>query len=143
RTQQLTNRCGWTMARLGELCSINPRPNFLPSLLEEDPMVSFVPMSAVATEAGRIDLSATRRLSEVRKGYTNFIDGDLLFAKITPCMENGKVAIARGLTAGIGFGSTEFHVLRPEATVDARFLFYFLLRHSLRSEAKSQMTGTA
>jgi type I restriction enzyme S subunit len=100
-------------------------------------------MSAVGAETGVIDLSDSRPLARVQKGYTYFGDGDVLFAKITPCMENGKVAIARHLRNGIGFGSTEFHVLRPERGVDERYLFYFLTRREFRRAAKRNMTGTA
>jgi type I restriction enzyme, S subunit len=69
--------------------------------------ISFLPMPAVEEETGRYFLSETRKLGEVRKGYTGFIEGDMIFAKITPCMENGKVTLLEKLVNGIGFGSTE------------------------------------
>jgi type I restriction enzyme S subunit len=85
-------------------------------------------MAAVAEESGVIDLSYVRTFSAVSKGYTRFCDGDVLFAKITPCMENGKIAVARGLTNGVGCGTTEFHVLRPFDGVDADYVRYYLLQ---------------
>jgi type I restriction enzyme S subunit len=79
----------------------------------------------------------------VRKGYTHFKNADVLFAKITPCMENGKAAIASGLSSGLGFGSTEFHVLRAKEEVLPEWLFYFVRQPTFRREAKRNFTGTA
>jgi len=90
-----------------------------------------------------MDASAHRPLSEVNRGYTSFKEGDVLFAKITPCMENGKSAVARGLKAGVGYGSTEFHVLRPATDIDARLLYYFVAQQPFRQTARAQMTGSA
>ena len=92
---------------------------------------------------GHIDLTQKRQYGEVRKGYTRFIEGDVLFAKITPCMENGKIAVARGLANGCGCGSTEFHVLRPLNGLCREFLFFFLLLDEFRREAQRNMAGTA
>ena len=66
-------------------------------------------MRCVEEMTGKIDLSIVKKYAGVRRGYTNFQDGDVLFAKITPCMENGKVAIVNGLVNGVGFGSTSSH----------------------------------
>ncbi len=109
--------------------------------LSDDLNVSFVPMAAVEALTGGIDVSTTRKYAEVKKGYTHFRDGDILFAKVTPCMENGKMAIAQKLANGIGFGSTEFHVLRPRADVDARYIYYFVSSETFRKEAAAHMTG--
>ena len=100
-------------------------------------------MSSVEEETGRYSLSETRKLGEVRKGYTGFIEGDVIFAKITPCMENGKVAYLEKLVNGIGFGSTEFHVSRPTSSVSGKYLFYNLVQQIFRKEAKRSMTGSA
>lgn len=100
-------------------------------------------MKCVKELTGRIDLSNTRKLSTVKKGYTPFIESDVLFAKITPCMENGKVAIAHNLKNGIGFGSTEFHVIRPQESLLRKLLFFFLIREDLRKDAQRNMTGSA
>lgn len=128
--------------QLGEICEINPR---LPRDhgLGDDSEVSFVPMAAVNEVSGTIEAATTRRYAEVKKGYTAFSDGDVLFAKITPCMENGKAALASGLAGGRGFGSTEFHVLRARASVLPEWIYYFVRRESFRREAKRNFTGTA
>jgi len=99
-------------------------------------------MSAVDEVSGTISAAQTRPFKEVRKGYTWFTDGDVLFAKITPCMENGKAALAAGLQGGVGFGSTEFHVLRPRDGVLPEWVRYFVRRESFRKEAQRSFTGT-
>ena len=125
--------------RLGDVVVLNPR---LPKgALEESTRVSFVPMAAVGADDGRIDSSASRCYSEVRKGYTYFANGDVLFAKVTPCMENGKIAVAFGLLGGCGFGSTEFHVLRPRDAVDPQYVHCLVSSESFRKEAARHMTG--
>src|SRR5205823_5142697 len=78
----------------------------------------------------------------VRSGYTAFRDGDVIMAKITPCMENGKAAIVRNTTNSLGFGSTEFHVLRPNGVALAEYLFYFIRQESFRAAAEAEMTGS-
>ena len=132
---------GWTKALLTEVAEINPPNPEVPP--DDDTPVSFVPMAAVQVMAGGIDTSETRPWREVRKGYKRFQDGDVLFAKITPCMENGKLAVATGLHNGVGAGSTEFHVLRPSAAIRSDLLAYYLLRDDFRASARSKMKGTA
>lgn len=112
--------------------------------LEADTPVSFVPMDAVAESAeGTVHLQ-TRLFAEVQQGYTIFAEGDLLWAKITPCMENGKSCIANGLENGVGFGSTEFHVLRPASNrVDTEYLHAFLSLVPLRRAARFAFSGSA
>jgi len=100
-------------------------------------------MASVEELTGRMDTSDVRLWRDVKKGYTRFQEGDLLFAKITPCMENGKAAIACGLASGAGAGSTEFHVLRPGPALQPKFLLQYVLREEFRKAARSQMTGTA
>ena len=131
----------WATTTLGETCKVNPRS--FTETVENDCEVSFVPMAAVEVGTGRLDASRTRLYRDVRKGYTRFSEGDVLFAKITPSMENGKVAIANGLINASGCGSTEFHVLRPEKGVLNNFLLFFLLQASFRAEAQRNMAGTA
>lgn len=133
---------GWEWSTLGESCVVNTRDPALKSLTT-DTTVSFVPMAAVDAEQGKIANPVNRPFSEVRKGFTPFSDGDVIFAKITPSMENGKAAIARGLTNGYGFGSTEFHVMRPKESVIAEWIFHFIRQQSFRDEAKASFTGTA
>ena len=132
---------GWASITVGDSCVVNPRTFLEP--IESDCPISFIPMAAVEARTGQIDLSQVRLYGEVSKGYTRFSDGDVLFAKITPCMENGKVAIARGLTNGCGCGSTEFHVLRPHEGLSRDFLNYFLHQDEFRKDAQRNMAGTA
>lgn len=133
---------GWIKATLGEVCEVNPRPSFDESV-SDSTEVSFVPMSAVEEENGRLDASQVRTLAAVRKGYTPFKENDVIFAKITPCMENGKIALATGLKNGLAFGSTEFFVFRSREGVLPHFILYFLLQPKFREEAERQMTGAS
>ncbi len=137
--KKLERSSPWPRVPLTEAIDLNPKPDR--SSLADDLEVSFVPMAAVEAGTGAIDTSTVRRYGEVKKGYTYFRDGDVLFAKITPCMENGKMAVARQLRNGIGFGSTEFHVLRPRDGVDAHYVYYFVSSARFRAEAAHQMTG--
>jgi len=124
---------------LTDAVELNPRPDR--AALSDDLEVSFVPMAAVEAGSGRMDATAVRRFGEVKKGYTVFREGDVLFAKITPCMENGKMAVARGLHNGVGCGSTEFHVLRARPGVDPHYVYHFVSSARFRAEAAHQMTG--
>lgn len=127
------------MARLGDVCIINPKGKSL----DNDCDVSFVPMQSVS-EDGTVDVTTIRKYGEVKKGFTNFQDGDILFAKITPCMENGKGCIANGLKNGMGFGSTEFHVLRPKSElVTSEWIYYLTSWPEFRKECEKNMTGSA
>ena len=127
------------MAKLGEVCLINPKS----CTLRDDTEVSFIPMTKVG-EHGEFDASEIKNYSEVKKGFTNFQNGDILFAKITPCMENGKGAIAHNMKNGIGFGSTEFHVLRPDTDkITSGWLYYLTTWKTFRKEAERNMTGSA
>lgn len=134
---------GWARARVPDVAAINPsQPDVTPP---DDRPVSFVPMAAVEEMSGRLTgLRISRHpWAEVKKGHSRFQENDVLFAKITPCMENGKIAVASGLVNGIGAGSTEFHVLRPREAIHPQFLRYYLLQNALRNTAKSRMSGTA
>jgi type I restriction enzyme S subunit len=129
----------WDTAPIGKVAEINPGLN--KSEIDDRLAVAFVPMPAVEAESGRIDVSATCLFGEVKKGYTAFCEGDVLFAKITPCMENGKMAIVPALRNGLGFGSTEFHVLRPREGISAQYLYYFVSAQQFRRDAEHNMTG--
>ena len=100
-------------------------------------------MAAVDERSGAITVREERPFAEVSKGFTAFEDGDVLFAKITPCMENGKAALARDLTNGTGRGSTEFHVLRPGSEVCGEYVYHFVRQPSFREAARRSFTGTA
>lgn len=130
---------GWDAQPLDQLVTFNPKHN--PDL-DRTNEVSFIPMPAVDDKTGTIiDIQNKKPLAEVWKGYTHFQDDDVIFAKITPCMENGKIAIARGLTNSLACGSTEFHVLRSEGAVDPSYLWRFLRQSSFRRDAEQSMTG--
>ena len=132
---------GWEWKKLKDIAEINPK--FDKTAVNGDIDVSFIPMSNVEESTGKIDLSQTRPLKEVIKGYTPLQDGDLLFAKITPCMENGKIAVAAGLENGLGFASTEFHVIRFGSKVIPDLYRYYLLQMKIRKQAEKNMTGSA
>lgn len=130
---------GWGLTTLGECCELNPKR---PRDIDDELMVSFVPMPAVS-EDGKIDCSEIKPYKEVRKGFTYFAENDVLFAKITPCMENGKGAVAKELEGGIGSGSTEFHVLRPIVGKSNPYWLYILtMFEAFRVGARKVMTGT-
>ncbi|QDV21270.1 Type-1 restriction enzyme EcoKI specificity protein [Gimesia panareensis] len=128
----------WHLLRISDVCQLNPR---LKTLHEGD--VTFVPMAAIDEQMGEIVEPEVRDYSEVRKGFTPFVENDVLFAKITPCMQNGKAAIARNLVNGLGFGSTEFHILRTSPVVLPEWLFSFVRRPEFRRAAEAAFTGTA
>lgn len=111
-------------------------------LLQTATQVSFLPMEAIG-ERGELDLSTVRAKTAVETGYTLFFDGDVLIAKITPCFENGKGAVAKGLLDGIGFGTTELYVLTPKPSIDAQFLYYVTVSHEFRQSGEAHMTGAA
>ncbi|NOY00429.1 MAG: hypothetical protein GXP30_11950 [Verrucomicrobia bacterium] len=130
---------GWETRQIREVAQINPRID--KKMIPDDLEVSFVPMPAVEVETGEIDVSQTKLAKSVKKGYTAFLEGDVLFAKITPCMENGKMAIVPALVNDFGFGSTEFHVLRPNEDIEAKYLYYYVSSRSFRGEAERYMSG--
>jgi type I restriction enzyme S subunit len=132
---------GWVDAALPNAFVLNPpKPKAVD--YPDDATVTFVPMSAVDAESGAIRNPVTRKFADVRKGFTAFRDDDVILAKITPCMENGKAAVARNLLNGIGFGSTEFHVFRSTGAVLPDYLFHFLRQETFRKSAEAEMTGS-
>lgn len=129
----------WPIVRLGDYCIINPPK---PKGISDEMKVSFIPMQDVSDD-GICNKFISRPYSEVKKGFKYCADGDVLFAKITPCMENGKGAELQGLTNTIGMGSTEFHVLRPIAGKSiSTWLYYFTKLDIIRKDAAKNMTGT-
>ena len=111
--------------------------------IDDNTIVSFVEMASVS-ENGIITNTVDKPLKVLRKGsYTYFRDNDIIIAKITPCMENGKCALAKGLSNGIGMGSSEFHVIRTNETMNNKFLFSILNRAVVRKEAEKNMTGSS
>jgi type I restriction enzyme S subunit len=132
---------GWVWTTLSNVATINPRLDI--SALTDSTLVTFIPMAAVEAGTGQLNTSTQRQLDEVKRGFTFFREGDVLFAKITPCMENGKSAVARSLSSGIGFGSTEFHVLRSSLGINPQLLYYYVSQESFRQTARTHMTGSA
>lgn len=142
-TQTETNKSalpeGWKWVRLGEVCTINPTKTKFSRSLEAD--TSFIPMAAVDEYTGTVAKPEIVPYKKVMKGYTYFEENDVLFAKITPCMQNGKHVIARNLIDRIGFGTTEFHVLKCNDGVIPEWLWYFIRRPSFLDEAIGYFTG--
>jgi type I restriction enzyme M protein len=131
----------WPMVELGEACIINPRKSEIVDL-EGSTVVSFVPMADVGEHEMFFESKETKILAEVTTSYTYFKDGDVLLAKVTPCFENGKAGIARGLRNGIGFGSSEFYVIRPTKALLSEWVFMCAATPAFRAWATPQMTGT-
>ena len=122
-----------------DIASINPPLSRTPKPSE---LITFVPMSGVR-EGGGITESSDLPFSAVSSGFTRFQNGDVLFAKITPCMENGKGALAKSLTGGVGCGSTEFHVLRATQASIPAFLYQLMQWKLTRQTAEIFMSGSA
>lgn len=142
-TLPISPKDGWKRISLKneQYIELNPSKKEI-SKLDENMLVSFIEMASVS-DKGYIQSKIDRSLNEVRKGYTYFIENDILIAKITPCMENGKCAIAKNLTNNIGFGSTEFHIFRAKTGLDSSFLFYNLNQQNIREKAALAMTGAS
>ena len=132
---------GWRWPQLKEIAGINPRRPRGLKRIEEAP-TTFVPMPSVDGTSGNISDPLERPFGEVRKGYTYFEENDVLFAKITPCMQNGKHVIARNLIDGIGFGTTEFHVIRPGNEVIPEWIHLYIRQPSILNEAATHFTGS-
>ena len=132
---------GWETKPIGDVCTIKPPKAEARAKLAEGNEVSFAPMEDLGIGEKYLKPHRTRQLAEVSGSYTYFADGDVLLAKITPCFENGKLGVARGLTNGVGFGSSEYIVLRPAATLDAEFLYYYLSRPMFLEEGARIMSG--
>lgn len=129
------------MIRLKFLSEVNPS---LPHdrIPRPEDSVSFLPMDHIG-ENGELDLTDTRPAKEISRGYTAFLEKDVVVAKITPCFENGKGAICQGLRGGVGFGTTELIVLRPKEPIDPRFLYWLTRSHEFRKGGEAEMTGSA
>ena len=132
---------GWIPIAIKDVTEMNPKiPNR--EDIDYEMEVQFLPMKLVEAVINKIHLSEIRKYNEVLKGsYTPFIDGDIIFAKVTPCMENGKIAIVDKLKNGIGFGSSEFHVVRAGPRLINKYIFYYLVQDRFRHEAANEMTG--
>ena len=130
----------WVWVRLGEVVEVNP--NKIKIDIREDELVDFIPMKNVSESSPEIIEKNFEKFKDLQKGYTQFIENDILFAKITPCMENGKTAIINDLKEKIGYGSTEFHILRSSKIINNKLLYNFLKQKRFRDDAKYNMTGS-
>jgi type I restriction enzyme S subunit len=130
----------WAIVRLKRLAEINP--TLRPESVTRAEQAVFLPMKSVGIQ-GQINCADRRPATDVRTGFTTFERGDVLVAKITPCFENGKGAALNDLPELIGFGSTEFHVLRPRAEIEARWLYYWTRARPFRDAGTNSMIGAA
>ncbi len=130
----------WIRSRIRNVASLSPSYSTGPPMIDE--VCTVVPMELLSDD-GAIDVSNQAPFEDVSPGLTSFEQGDVLFAKITPCMENGKGAFIDKLPTRFGFGSTEFHVLRPSCKVDGKFLYYATFNPVYRAYAAENMTGAA
>lgn len=128
--------------KLSTIAIMNPSKREI-SDIDENTVVSFVEMASVSND-GFIETKVDKLLKDLKKGsFTYFAENDIIIAKITPSMENGKCAIAYNLTNNLGMGSSEFHVIRVKENIDSKYLFSYLNREIIRKEAEKQMTGAS
>jgi len=132
---------GWEVKRLKNVCRINPSKLAIKSRADDE-LATFLPMERVSGD-GKIDGSIQAPISELANGFTYFERGDVILAKITPCFENGKGAVLEALPTEVGFGSTEFIVLRASRKIDPRFLYLLTFEAQFRRLGVESMTGSA
>ena len=131
----------WPMVALKDACIVNPRKSEL-TAMDGAMMVSFVPMSSMGENKMYFETKDYKKLRDVGSSYTYFKDDDVLVAKVTPCFENGKAGVARSLQNGIGFGSSEFYVLRSTEAVTPQWVYLCVMSSGFRNWAIPKMTGT-
>lgn len=139
--QVKTQRHIFPLVKLGSVCTLNPAKSEGLSL-PPDTLVSFVPMADLGENRISFKPKKTTTVEEIGTSYSYFADGDVLLAKVTPCFENGKGGVASGLINGVGFGSSEFYVLRPGRQVLPEYVYFCVTSHIFRERAIAQMTGT-
>jgi type I restriction enzyme S subunit len=130
----------WKPSRIRNIARLSP--GYSNGQPQADERCTVVPMEFLS-EQGHINSSLAQPFFDIRSGLTLFENGDVLFAKITPCMENGKGALVENLPTRYAFGSTEFHVLRPRPEMDGRFLYYYTFNPVFRAYAAQNMLGAA
>lgn len=126
----------WGIKRIKFCCELSPKFH---NKLSPNTLVSFLPMECV--KQGFLVIEKEAELQDVKNGYTYFRENDIIMAKVTPCFENGNIAIAKGLLNNVGFGSSELYVFRPHK-ISVPFLFYFLQNTIFKNQAQSVMYGT-
>jgi type I restriction enzyme M protein len=140
---EIINNMQGISVQIKSIADINPIKPIELKDLSDDLEVSFYEMAAIKNEGG-FEFHGTRKLGQVRKGFTSFKNRDVIWAKITPCMENGKCAIVDNLINDYGFGSTEFHVIRANTKVCLpEILYYFIRENDFRVIAAKIMTGAS
>ena len=130
---------GWEVGTLEDIATINP-PKAICN--DKNTIVSFIAMEDVSNDGKLLNLQE-RNYLQVKSGFTSFKNNDIIFAKITPCMENGKGAYLSNLKNGIGFGSTEFHVFRPKNIKSTFFIYHLSIFKEYRIKAEASMSGSA
>ena len=131
----------WTKKKLSEISELKQSKEEAKRELKDSDLVSFVPMEFLGIGKKYFSSDKKQKLKDLIKNYTYFAENDLIIAKITPCFENGKIGIAKNLSNGIGFGSSEYVVLRPNEEVCVEYLYYFFNRNSFRKEGSLNMKG--
>lgn len=126
----------WAASKIKYCTEFAPSCNT--SHLSEDSLVTFTPMECIKN--GYFE-NREAHFSALSSSYTQYQDGDIVFAKVTPCFENGNIAIMQGLSAGVGFGSSELFVIRPQS-INTEFIFYYLQNDIFKQYACATMTGT-
>ena len=137
----LKDRNNFEEVELGDVCEINPKKSEIEKV-DRDTNISFVPMEDMGEHNIYFEPKRIKKINEVYSGYTYFKEKDILLAKVTPCFENGKSGIARGLKNNIGFGSSEYHVLRVSKNILPELVYYFISSGSFINSGKTQLTGT-
>lgn len=138
----ITNDKGWQTKALGNVCVVNPPKKDMLADVQSDDFVSFIPMEDLSVKAGYVKSKQQRLCKDVQSSYTCFADNDILMAKVTPCFENGKVGITQNLVNGIGFGSSEFIVIRP-VNVIKEYVYFVIQTPIFIDEAVKRLTGTS
>ncbi len=138
----ITNDKGWQTNALGNVCVVNPPKKDTLADVQSDDFVSFIPMEDLSVKAGYVKSKQQRLCKDVQSSYTCFADNDILMAKVTPCFENGKVGITQNLVNGIGFGSSEFIVIRP-VNVIKEYVYFVIQTPIFIDEAVKRLTGTS
>ena len=131
----------WKTMKLGDICQIQPKKAQVKARLKDRDEVSFMPMKDLGIQSMYPISTQIKKLERVYNSYTYFEDNDILLAKITPCFENGKLGIASNLVNGVGFGSSEYIVLRCSEKVIPQFIYFCLNQSSFRTSGKNQMSG--
>ena len=132
---------GWKKVKLGECCEVNPKTDL--SALHSNDEIAFLKMEDVSNDGKITNCNYLKYCFLAKKGFTTFQNEDVIFAKITPCMENGKGALVRNIKSVVGMGSTEFHVLRTKENISIDFIYQISISKHFRLEAEMQMTGSA